>query len=147
MRNDTLTTMETPGYEPRDVNTRGLVYFLGIVAIFLAATSFAVQWLFGYFVKTDRPAPVVQPVFSQLRPLPPAPRIQANPETDIQEYLDSENQFLNSSGWIDKKNGIVRIPIDRAMQLLLRQGLPVRNQNPGTAPSTNVDAPHEQSHP
>jgi hypothetical protein len=145
MRNDLLTNMETTGYEPRDVNTRGLVYFLGIVALFLVATSFAVQWLFGYFVKTDRPAAVVQPVFSHIRPLPLAPRVQVNPENDIQEYLNSEKRFLNSSGWIDKKNGIARIPIDRAIELLLQQGLPVRSQNVDTPPP-NANAPGEHSH-
>jgi hypothetical protein len=148
MENDALTNVEAPGYEPRDVSPRGLVYFLMIVVVFLAVTSFAVQWLFGYFVKTDRPVPVVQPVFSHVRLLPPPPRVQANPGEDIREYVDSERQFLNSSGWIDEKSGIARIPIDQAMDLLLRQGLPVRNQSSEAAsPSSGTSTAGEQKHP
>jgi hypothetical protein len=148
MATETLTSPETPGYELQDVSPRGLVYFLAIVAIFLMATSFSVKWLFGYFMKTDRQAAVVQPLFSHVRPLPPPPVVQANPGADIHEYLDSERRFLNSSGWIDKKNGIARIPIDGAMDLLLRQGLPVRNQNTGAPPTANhARAPAERAYP
>ena len=148
MANEALTSPETPGYEVRDVSPRGLLYFLAIMAVFLVATSFAVQWLFGYYMKTDRAPAVVQPLFGHVRLLPPPPRVQANPGADIYEYLHAEQRFLNSSGWIDKKNGIARIPIDRAMDLLLRQGLPVRNQNSGPPATTNTArAPAQQTHP
>ena len=33
---------------------------------------------------------------------------------------------LNSYGWEDQHNGVVRIPVDRAMELMLQQGLPAR---------------------
>ena len=35
-------------------------------------------------------------------------------------------QGLTSSGWIDRSAGIVRLPIDRAMEVVLQKGLPVR---------------------
>lgn len=45
----------------------------------------------------------------------------------------AQNQKLNSYGWIDRTNGIVHIPINRAMDLLLQRGLPTRtNGVPGT---------------
>ena len=39
-------------------------------------------------------------------------------------------RLLNSYGWVDPKAGVVRIPIDRAMDLLLQKGLPVRGKQP-----------------
>jgi hypothetical protein len=45
----------------------------------------------------------------------------------MQTYYHSQQNILNTYGWIDRQNGIVRLPIDRAMQLLLQRGLPVRS--------------------
>jgi hypothetical protein len=45
---------------------------------------------------------------------------------DTQSYLQSQQNLLNSYGWIDRQNGIVRLPVDRAMELLLEPGLPTR---------------------
>jgi hypothetical protein len=135
------------GYETQDVSPRGLAYFLLIIGLILVITSFALRGLFAYYVKTDRPTPVVQPVFSNVRLLPPPPRIQNRPGDDIQNYLDAQRRLLNTSGWIDQKSGIARIPIDRAMSLLLRQGLPVQNSNapePPPASQTSRSAPPGQ---
>jgi hypothetical protein len=38
--------------------------------------------------------------------------------------LAEEEQELNSYGWVDAGNGIARVPIDRAMELIVEQGLP-----------------------
>jgi hypothetical protein len=40
------------------------------------------------------------------------------------ELRTAEDTDLNSYGWVDRTAGIARIPIDRAMQLLLERGLP-----------------------
>ena len=50
---------------------------------------------------------------------PPAPRLQVHPDADLQTYLAREKQQLSSYGWVDRKKGRARIPIDRAMELLL----------------------------
>jgi hypothetical protein len=35
---------------------------------------------------------------------------------------------LQSYGWIDQQKGVVRIPIERAMELTAERGLPVRKR-------------------
>ncbi len=129
MATDPMIEARTLGFEPRDVSTRGLVYFLLIVAVFLALTCLGLQGLFAHYTKADIPEAVVQPVFDNVRPLPPPPRLQTTPQGDLQDYLQSEQRLLDSSGWIDQKSGVARIPIDRAMSLLLQKGLPMQNQN------------------
>ena len=42
----------------------------------------------------------------------------------MRSYAESQEKLLNTYGWIDRQNGIVRLPIDRAMELLLERGLP-----------------------
>src|SRR5580704_10268093 len=118
------------GYEKSDASPRGLVYFALTIAAILAATCLSLIWLFKHYEKTENPGSFVAAPFSDTRPLPPPPRIQANPAVDMQSYLQSQQNLLNTYGWIDRQNGIVRLPIDRAMELLLEQGLPTREANP-----------------
>jgi hypothetical protein len=44
----------------------------------------------------------------------------------LQQLREAESAKLNSYGWIDKSTGVVRIPIDRAMDLLAQRGLLAR---------------------
>jgi hypothetical protein len=44
----------------------------------------------------------------------------------LQDVRKHEDERLTSYGWVDKNAGRVRIPIDRAMDLVLQRGLPFR---------------------
>ena len=54
----------------------------------------------------------------------PQPRLEVKPGASLAELRAAEDADLNSYGWIDRNAGTVRIPIDRAMQLILERGLP-----------------------
>ena len=56
--------------------------------------------------------------------IPPAPRIEEHPAIEMQELHAQEDKILSTYGWTDKKAGVVRIPIDRAMELQLQRGFP-----------------------
>ncbi len=114
------------GYEKSDASPRGLVAFVLIMAAILAATSLSLIWLFKHYERAENPGSFVAAPFAATHPLPPPPRIQPLPGVDMQSYYQSQQNLLNTYGWVDKQNGIVRLPIDRAMELLLQRGLPVR---------------------
>jgi hypothetical protein len=61
----------------------------------------------------------------------PAPQLQINDTTEMKEEIEQENAKLSHYQWVDQNQGIVRIPIDKAMQLVLQRGLPARA--PGAA--------------
>ena len=46
--------------------------------------------------------------------------------------FQAEEAALNSYGWVDKDAGIVKIPVDRAMEILAKKGLPARKQRETT---------------
>jgi len=46
------------------------------------------------------------------------PLLQTDPTRDMQTMRAAEDRYLRSFGWVDKKAGVVRIPIDQAMRLL-----------------------------
>ena len=72
----------------------------------------------------------------------PQPRLETNEPTEINDFRVQEEQTLNSYGWVDQQAGVVRIPIDRAMELLAQRGLPTRPQA-GVAPPSDVNTAKE----
>jgi hypothetical protein len=64
-----------------------------------------------------------------------AKRAQAR-EEKVKTTRDAANKELNSYAWVDKGKGIARIPIDRAIQLTLRD---LASKKP--APANPIEAP------
>jgi len=62
--------------------------------------------------------------------LPPEPRLQSVPKVDLKDLRADEDTILNSYGWIDPNKGIVRIPIEQAIDMVAQKGLPSK---PGPA--------------
>ncbi len=73
--------------------------------------------------KTDAP---VSPLAATLPKEPPEPRLQQTPGAALVRMHENEKVALESYGWVDKNSGVVHIPIDRAMDLVLEKGLPAR---------------------
>lgn len=66
--------------------------------------------------------------------VPPSPRLQTQPFKDLYQLRLAEQEKLTTYGWVDQAGGIVRLPIDRAMELTLQRGLPARpDGNPNAA--------------
>jgi hypothetical protein len=51
------------------------------------------------------------------------PRLQIDPAADLAAYREIEAWQLDGYGWIDSRRGIVRIPIERAMQDVAAGGI------------------------
>ena len=112
-------------HERTDVNILGIFWFIAILAASAVVIHVALWGLFVYLDKTTHPEEVTYWQTQPLNQVPPQPRLQASPKRDMQEMLAHERQWLNSYDWIDRQAGIVRIPIDQAMQLVTERGLDV----------------------
>jgi len=55
---------------------------------------------------------------------PPGPRLQIDTAADLRRFRAKVAQRLNSYYWIDKQKGTVHIPIEQAMQKLVKTGIP-----------------------
>jgi hypothetical protein len=129
---DPHTSPQLPGgagYETRDANPSGVLKFGAWLGVTLIVVAIGMRLMFGYFAETQTLGPAASP-FENARTLPPSPRLQVAPEAEIHDYWETQQKILNSYGWVDKQNGIVRIPIDRAMRLTLDRGLPARTAKP-----------------
>jgi hypothetical protein len=134
------------GYERHDANVHALLIFAASLAILIIVVLFAMKWTFDFLSKKEPLGPPPTP-FENVRALPPQPRLQVEPHQDLRAYCQQELSHLDSYGWVDPQNGIVRIPVDAAMQKVLQQGLPARPAGEATsaaeakAPIGSVIAP------
>jgi hypothetical protein len=77
------------------------------------------------------------------RPAPPPPRLQTYPFQDIKELRQQNRPLVGTYQWIDRSAGTVRIPVERAMDLLAERGLPYRKGGQPSAaagPATGASA-------
>ena len=107
-----------------DVHIKGIVIFLGILAVTLMAIYFALgamsRQMENRARKADEAAMRLAPSAAVVatRPYFPTPREQPDPLVDLETLRAREDAQLNSYGWVDRNAGVVRIPIDRAIELL-----------------------------
>jgi hypothetical protein len=56
----------------------------------------------------------------------PTPRVQTDDgNQDVADLHAREDLLLDNYSWVDQSKGKVRIPIERAMELIAQRGLPV----------------------
>lgn len=131
------------GYEVEDASIREVV-LTGIgLAIGTIIVCVAVYGLFKVLgaveVRSRQPITMVP----QSAQYPPEPRLQQHPWEEFQAIRSHETQVLSNYTWVDKNAGKVRMPIDRAMEMVLQRGLPVRaagDQSGTGTPKTGREA-------
>ena len=116
------------GYETRDVAFKPVLWAgFGLIAIVI--TFFVLMWVL-YVNLLDREArssaPAHRLAAEQARTDPPAPRLQSDPVDDWLNFQAENERVLSTYGWVDRSAGIVRIPIEKAMELAVERGFPVR---------------------
>lgn len=130
-------------FERRDVNVRAILYFLATLFAVVALALISMRGLFGFYSHTQKLGPGVSPFYNS-RELPPAPRLQVDPAVDLEQVRHSQNEELNSYGWADEATGKVRVPIDRAMDMLIERKLPVRTTTPGSPGADHAEKEKRQ---
>lgn len=114
------------GHELSDLNPKNIALFGAALALIIGATLVASYGLFQFFYTgVTRARPLPSPLSYSREPTP-EPRLSVNPGEDLATLRAEENNVLNSYDWVDRDKGIVRIPIERAIEILAQRGLPVR---------------------
>jgi hypothetical protein len=116
----------TPGYETRDAHVGGAFKFLLVLGIVLIASALVCWGLFRFFSMQEisQQAPVSP--FADTRPLPLGPQLQVNPREDWLKFREEQEKSLETLAWENQTAGTVRVPIEEAMDLLVKKGLPVQ---------------------
>ena len=159
MSDETLkhgSASEHTEFEPRDIGVSGIYIFLAGLLIFCALSYFALQGMYSFLERYDRAhQPPQNPLTNpqvETRKVGRAdiekfaePRLETDERRQLDDVRLQEERRLNSYGWVDEKSGVVRIPIERAMQLVAQRGLPVRpaaaNAAAGATPAPGPSNP------
>jgi hypothetical protein len=139
-------------HERKDISLSGILWFGAILALVIVGVQFLLAYWIGFYSRgEDRAAKAAPPRFADATDLYPAPRIQGDPTADMQNFLAAEEKALDNYGaWrpinpADPKSArVVRLPIDRAIELTVRKsqgGAPKAapapsNPNPTPNPET-----------
>lgn len=142
-------------YERKDITVSAVAYFLIGLAIFIIVCYFVVGGVYSvldkHFEAEQTPvSPLVNNAPQDTRRIPPqygdnyqkylkegfpAPQLETDERTELNDVRLREENTLNTYDYVDKNAGTVRIPIDRAMDLLAQRGLPVRSTGSSGASS------------
>jgi len=114
------------GHETSDVSVRAILGFLTALVVSLILTVVFIAWLFGFYrERSNQQQPPAGPMAEQRKQLaPPNPRLQVSPALDMQEMRKQQDAALRETAWVDRETKHVRIPIDSAIEIVTRNGLP-----------------------
>ena len=130
-------------HEHRDVNVLALGKFaIGMVIVTVFSIGL-VAGIFQYLLHRVGGAPLsrMESPATDARQLPPEPRLEETPAIDLQEMRAAEDNLQSTYGWLDQSAGTVRLPIDRAMDLVVQHGLPSRAQAGVQSAAAGVTVP------
>ncbi|HYN10283.1 MAG TPA: hypothetical protein VES67_23050 [Vicinamibacterales bacterium] len=139
---------QTPPTEGDGVSYSGIFWFV----VILTGTTLVCQLLmWGMFVLLDAyrhpagdraplAAPMMHPRIEDGRIASdgqlPQPAMLVDEPTTLDAFRKREDEILHGYGWVDEAAGTARIPVDRAKELLLEKGFPVRSAASSGAPAS-----------
>ena len=146
------------GYERQDIGAAGVLYFLLGLLVAGLLIFFLVDGIYSYLDKRSEAEqapinPLVTNAPADTRRVPrdypqgafPNPKLEEDERGQLNGIRLKEEQTLATYDYIDKNAGTIRIPIDRAMDLIAQRGLPVRAQSAtGEAPAQPKPAPENK---
>jgi hypothetical protein len=130
-------------HEHRDINVFALGKFaIGLIIVTVFCVGL-VAGVFQYLLHREGgiPASRMESPAQDARQLPPEPRLEETPARDLDEMRRAENKIQTTYGWLDESAGIVRLPIDRAMDLVVQRGLPARAEAGVQSAAAGVTVP------
>jgi hypothetical protein len=131
-------------HELSDADPGPILKFLAFLVVGTVLTGLLVVPFYNYLERREAVEKTARHPMSLIgveRPLPPPPRLQTYPFQDIKELRQHDKPVVGTYEWVDRNAGTVRIPIERAMDLLAERGLPYRK---GGEPSSKAPAPGKQ---
>jgi hypothetical protein len=107
-------------HEPSDVAARPVLVAAAALLAILLLVSGGQLVLLRWFDErlTEREAPPAP--LAETR-TPPEPRLLPDPRAALLALRAEEDALLRSYGWVNREAGIVRLPIERAVDLLARK--------------------------
>jgi hypothetical protein len=108
-------------HQGTDLRLRPILISVIVFVVVGAVIALGVGLLFLHLRKLDESHDVRRTFVKAAPPVPPEPRLETDPREDFQEYFSNQQETLKSYGWTSRSEGKVRIPVDRAMGLVVER--------------------------
>lgn len=122
-------------HEHTDIDPSIGYKFASWLMVAMLISAGLVYGAFWFFEREEQAAGMLAqkyPLAAGVHKDPPTPNLQTQPFKDIYLLRQEETEKLTSYAWVDKEGGVTRIPIDRAMDVMLQRGFPARTDSGDT---------------
>ena len=115
-------------HEQSDISVGGVGKFGLWILVGVVVSLGLMGLLFNRFEAREEAKAVPLPPMAKANPRkqPPDPRLEEDPVKSLAEFRATEDARIRSYAWIDPDKGVVQLPIERAMELVAKEGLPSR---------------------
>lgn len=109
-----------------ELSLKAIVGFaVGLVVVLVASAIFL--WYFSKYLRSyeeslDPPAPALEAARAAYKP--PRPLLQTDPAKEMETLRADEDAILETYAWVDEAGGIARVPIERAITLMIGDSEP-----------------------
>ena len=119
----TKKTTDSLGYETEDVSASPVVWASVILAAVIVLSVSAMTLMFGVlYQQREAEINTVGPM-ADLQEKPRGPILQVDPPRELIELRQENSETADSYGWVSRENATVRIPVSRAMELVVARGI------------------------
>jgi hypothetical protein len=130
---------EPSAHEASDLHIGNILRVAGVLGITLVVSILVLILFFRHMEKTYPARTSEASPEVPASDLPPAPRLQMHPLSDLRAVRAVEDSHLNHYGWIDRGREVAQIPVDRAMVLWVQGYSSISAPPPPMAPpATNA---------
>ena len=129
-----MDEVQPRGHEQKDASARAIAW----VAAGLVVAGIIIHFgtaLYERWASRRYPSPLSATRIEGPAMQAPPPQLQRFPSVDWEKLRATDEAVLHSYGWINRDTGVVRIPIERAIELTAEHGLP-SGPAPATPPPT-----------
>jgi hypothetical protein len=113
---DTEKLIPSARHEHTDIEKRFVWAAAALMLGLLVASALLARWLY--------PQSLTDATLTPPLPVYPVPRLQSDPAADMRAFHAKELHELDSTGWVDRAHGVVHIPVEDAMRIVAREGIP-----------------------
>jgi hypothetical protein len=125
-------------HEANRVQVRGILGFALVLIALAGIVHLVLAFVMQRFSKEESKLEHQRPPLFALTVDVPTPHLQGNPAAELSRLKAESLDQLNTYGWVNREAGIAHIPIDRAMDILARSGLPKVAAPPNPSPETKT---------
>jgi len=121
-------TIET-GHELSDLSPKNIAIFAASLAAMIIVVLWICYELFQHYSTVSMKTEVPPSPLSYAREPTPEPHLLVVPGQELKAMRAAEDSILNSYAWVDRERGIVRIPMQRAIDILAQGGIASQPQS------------------